>query len=530
MTQKRLTLSKIMLFYLKRNKWSIIFWLVGLIALTLMIPQSFANLYPDKQALVPLFEMFKNPAMQAMLGKFSLDQMTIATMFNYEMLMFTVILVSIMNILFVSKDSRGDEEAGRLAMLSALPIGRTTLILSTIIQQGIVNVILGVSISIGLMFTGIDHFTVEGAWLYGMLIAVSGFMISMLTLLVAQLTTTQSQTTGISISLLLIMYLIRAIGDVSASWLSYIVPLGWITRADIYSHNHWWPVAALFGMSLILLIIAVILNRHRDMESGLLPTFKGHSRASSLLKSPLGLQLHLQRTGIIVWAIGMLMLGLSYGSVFGELENFFKENPLLQRMLTGKGNNYAEQFVPILMAIMGMISTIPVLMAIFKIQKEIRLSHTESILALPIHRIRYLMSFIWIGLINSVLMISLAALGMYMGAVSSMDKPIAFNKIFTAGLVFIPAILVFAGLAVCIIGWFKKGSLIVYLYLAYSFLVVYLGQLLNIKQWLKKVTPFGHVPRLPIADMDWSATIIMLVIAMILFISGIVGFKYKDIS
>ncbi|PTK41966.1 ABC transporter permease, partial [Staphylococcus nepalensis] len=75
MTQKRLTLSKIMLFYLKRNKWSIIFWLVGLIALTLMIPQSFANLYPDKQALVPLFEMFKNPAMQAMLGKFSLDQM-----------------------------------------------------------------------------------------------------------------------------------------------------------------------------------------------------------------------------------------------------------------------------------------------------------------------------------------------------------------------------------------------------------------------------------------------------------------------
>ncbi|MDY5060983.1 ABC transporter permease [Staphylococcus simulans] len=530
MTQKLLTLSRIMLFYLKRNKWAIIFWLVGLVALTLMIPQSFANLYPDQQALAPLFEMFKNPAMEAMLGKFSLDQMNIATMFSYEMLMFTVILVSIMNILFVSKDSRGDEEAGRLALLTALPVGRATLILSTIIQQGLINLILGVSITIGLMFTGIDHFTVEGAWLYGMIIAVSGFMISMLALLVAQFTTTQSQTTGISISLLLVMYLLRAIGDVSASWLSYIVPLGWVTRADIYSHNHWWPVTALCVTSVVLMLLAMVVNGQRDMESGLLPTFKGHRRLSLLLKSPFGLQLRLQRTGIIVWAIGMLMLGLSYGSVFGDLESFFKDNPLLQRMLTGKGNNYAEQFVPILMAIMGMVSTIPVLMAIFKIQKEIKLSHTESVLALPIHRTRYFMSFIWIGLINSFLMISLAALGMYIGAVSSMDKAIAFHKIITAGLVFVPAILVFAGLAVCIVGWFKKGSLLVYLYLAYSFLVVYLGQLLNIKQWLKKVTPFGHVPRLPIADMDWSATIIMLVIALILFISGIVGFKYKDIS
>src|SRR5699024_5060528 len=118
----------------------------GLVALTLMIPQSFANSYPEQQALAPLFEMFKNPAMEAMLGKFSLDQMNIATMFSYEMLMFTVILVSIMNILFVSKDSRGDEEAGRLAVLTALPVGRAKLILSTIIQQGLINLILGVSI------------------------------------------------------------------------------------------------------------------------------------------------------------------------------------------------------------------------------------------------------------------------------------------------------------------------------------------------------------------------------------------------
>lgn len=530
MKRKMAMLSKVMLFYLKRNQWSIVFWIAGLVILTLMIPQSFANLYPDKKALIPLFEMFKNPAMQAMLGKSNLGHINLATMFGYEMLMFTVILVGIMNILFVSKDSRGDEEEGRLALLTALPIGRHTLMLGTIIQQVFINFVLGAAISIGLRFTGVDGFTAEGAWLYGSLIAAAGFMMGMLTLFVAQFTTTHSQTTGVSISVLLVMYLMRAMGDVSASWLALSVPLGWVARSDVYSHNHWWPVIALLGTALILMIVALILNRQRDMEAGLLPRFKGHHHVSHVLKSPFGLQLRLQRTGMIVWAIGMLMLGLSYGSVFGDLENFFKDNPLLQRMLTGKGDNYAEQFVPILMAIMGMVSTIPVLMALFKVQREMRLHHTEMVLALPVQRLRYVMSFVWIGFINSVLMISMAAIGMYIGAVSSMAKPIALSKLWTAGLVYIPAILIFAGLAVCVIGWLKKGSLVVYLYLAYSFLVVYLGQLLNVKPWLKKITPFGHVPRLPIAEMDWQVTCIMLIIAFVLFITGMIGFKSKDIS
>ena len=77
-------------------------------------------------------------------------------------------------------------------------------------------------------------------------------------------------------------------------------------------------------------------------------------------------------------------------------------------------------------------------------------------------------------------MIILAALGMYAGEASSMKNPIAFEKIITAGAVYIPAILIFAGLAVMVVGWFEKMGVLIYLYLAYCFLVVYLGQLLDV--------------------------------------------------
>ncbi len=521
---------KLMKFYLKRNRWKTAFWLLGLIVLTLIIPQSFANLYPNEKELIPVFEMFKSPAMEAMLGQAHLSQVNLATMFGYEMQLFTVILVGIMNILFVSKDTRGDEEDGRLEILSALPIGRHAVILSTVFQQVLINVVLGCVIALGLMFTGIDHFTAEGAWLYGLSLTASGFMLGMMTLVIAQLASTYSQTMGISMGLLLIMYLLRAVGDVSLSWLSDVVPLGWIPQTAVYSENNWWPVFALLGLAAVLCISAFALNGRRDAQAGLLPERKGHAHASSLLKSPLGLQLRLQRTGLIVWSIGMLVLGLSYGLVFGDLESFFKTNPMLQRMLTGKGDNYAEQFVPILMAIMGMVSTIPVLMAVFKIRKAMRLSHTEIVLSHAVSRVRYVMSFIWIGLFNSVAMISLAALGMYVGAASSMKTPIAFEKIMYAGWVFIPAIVIFLGLAVFVMGRIEKASLLVYLYLGYTFFVIYLGQLLNVKQWMKDLTPFGHVPRLPIADMDWPAALVMLVIALLLLVFGVIGFKRKDIG
>ena len=48
-------------------------------------------------------------------------------------------------------------------------------------------------------------------------------------------------------------------------------------------------------------------------------------------KVRLVLYLRLQRTGIIAWAIGLFILGASYGSVLGDLESFFKDNEMLKR-------------------------------------------------------------------------------------------------------------------------------------------------------------------------------------------------------
>ncbi|MDN8847986.1 ABC transporter permease, partial [Staphylococcus aureus] len=106
-------------------------------------------------------------------------------------------------------------------------------------------------------------------------------------------------------------------------------------------------------------VIALALNHIRDINAKMLPQLPSRKRATWYMKSPLGLQIKLQKAGFCYFAIGLFVLGLSYGSIFGDLDRFFKDNPLLQSMLSNKGNNYVEQFLPQLMLVMSLISTIP---------------------------------------------------------------------------------------------------------------------------------------------------------------------------
>ena len=52
-----------------------------------------------------------------------------------------------------------------------------------------------------------------------------------------------------------------------------------------------------------------------------------------------------------------LIFGASYGSVFGEMDDFISDNEMLKKMLAGSGDNYIESFLPTLMVIMAIVAT-----------------------------------------------------------------------------------------------------------------------------------------------------------------------------
>src|SRR5699024_11109 len=519
-------------FILRQDRIRIPVWIVSLIALTLAVAGAFSGIYTNEAERGGIAETMRNPAMTAMVGPgYGLDNYTIGAMMAHQMLLFTAIAIGVMSILLVTRHTRSAEEDGRLEMIHSLPTGRLANLAATFSVMIAINFLLAILTGFSLYALRIESIDLEGSLLYGAALGATGIFFASLTAIFAQISENGRGTIGLSIGALLVFYLIRAVGDVSSEALSWVSPLGWILHTKAYVANVWWPVALMMLVSLGLICLAFYLHAKRDAGAGLLAARPGKKHASSFLLSPIGLSLRLQRTALLSWAIGLFVLGASYGSVFGDLEAFFSDNDLIRQMLISmKDVSLTEQFIGMLMAIMAITSSIPPLMAVLKPLSEERKNRTEHLLTRAVSRTSLLGSALAIAIIVSFLIVSLTAIGLWAAAFSTMDDPIGFLTIYEAAIVYLPAIWLMIGIAVLLIGFFPRGSSLIWLYLIYAFIVTYLGDLLDFPDWLKNLTPYGYVPALPVEELELMPLFILTVIAFAISFIGMIGYRKRDIE
>jgi len=519
-------------FLLRQDRFRIPIWLLSLSGITLLTAQAFTGLYATEENRQTIAQTMVNPAMTAMVGKgYGLDNYTFGAMLAHQMLLFTAVTVAIMSILLVARHTRAEEEDGRLELIRSLPAGRLASLNATLIVVIGVNILLALLTAAGLYALGIESIDLEGSLLYGAALAASGIVFAAITAFFSQLSESSRGTIGLSFAALGAAYFIRAIGDVSNETLSWFSPLGWVTGTEVYVNDYWWPILLTLGVSLILIMASLYINSIRDLDAGFLPSRLGKTRASTALQSPIGLALRMQRTGIIAWAIGVLLIGASYGSIFGDLDTFFEDMEIMKDLLSGlEGGSLTEQFIAKLMSIIAMICTIPALMAVFKLKGEEKKGRTEHLLARAVSRNRLLASYMLISLTVGFVMLSLAAIGLGAAAVAVLEDGPSLATIYGAAMVYLPALAIFIGLAVLLIGLLPKLTGITWLYLGYSFFVVYLGGVFQFDEWVGNLTPFGHVPELPIEDVNAVVLILLTIIAAVLTTGGFIGYRNRDIQ
>lgn len=523
--------GKIVGFILRQDRFKISFWLLGLTFFILIVPMAFAEMYGSQQERNTFADTMKNPAMTAMIGPGDLENYTVGAMTAHEMLLFTAIAVGLMSILLVGRHTRADEEEGRIELIRSLPVGRLAYLNATLIVYVITNVLLALITGLGLFALRIESMGLEGSLLYGAILGATGIFFASLTALFAQITESSRGTLGFSIAFLLIAYLARAIGDVNNEALSWVSPLGWVTKTEVYSSNFWKPVLLMMAASAVLIIITNYLNAIRDLGAGFFPAVPGRRGAGRFLQSPFGLAIRIQRVMLISWAVGMFVLGASYGSVFGDLDSFFEGNELLEQMLVSEqGFSLTEQFLPMLMVVMSILAIIPTLMSLVKILGEEKKGRIDPILARAVSRIKLIGTYLFISILTGIVMISLAALGLWVSAVSVMESPLSFGTIYNSAIAYYPAVLVMIGISTFLIGFVPRMSSFIWLYVLYTFFVLYLGGLFDLPNWLGQLTPFGYIPQLPIENVEWSNVILLTIISGLFMILGIIGYCRRDIE
>lgn len=518
-------------FMFKQDRISLVAWLLSVVSITVFTAVAFHNLYKTDVKRQEMAEIMRNPAMSAMVGPgYGLEAYTTGAMLAHQMLLLTAVVIAIMNILLVIRHTRTDEEEGRNELIQALPTGRFSSLLATFSLSFIINIALAVIIGIGLSSLQIESLHVSGSFLYGAVLGTTGILFAAITAIFAQLFASSRSANGFSFTTLGYCYLIRAVGDAGNETLSIFSPLGWLLKTEVYVQNYWWPIWITLGLAILFIIIALYLNSIRDMGAGFFSVKPGKTNASFFLQSPFGLLYRLQRTGLIAWAVGMFVLGSSYGSVLGDLDSFFADIEIMQELLSPiEGFSLSDQFIVMLMSVIAMIATIPVILTMLKIRSEEKKNRLDHLLSRAVSRAKLLGSSLQIAIIVSVLMLVFAVCGLWLAGNAAMEEGIAFSLLFQAAIVYLPAIWLMLGLTVLLIGFVPQFTHVIWFYLLYSFVVIYMGGLFQFPTWMSKLSPFGFIPQIPLEDFKVAPLLIVTFVAVILSSIGFNQYRNRDL-
>ena len=518
-------------FIVRRDRGRIPIWIISLVGITIAVALIFPGLYPPGPERDILAETMKNPAMTSMLGPgYGLDNYHIGAAMAHQMLLFTAVAVSIMNILLAIRHTRSDEEAGRIEMIRSLPVGKLANSGATFLVLAIVNLILALLMGVGLGLLGLEGMDMAGSLLYGAVLGVTGIFFAAATIFIAQLTETSRGALGFAFTFMGLSYLLRAVGDLGGEALSLISPLGLILRTEVYVNNYWWPIFIMAVASIVVILLAFRLNTIRDLEAGFIAARPGPNRASRFLQSPLGLILRLQRTTIIGWTIAILVLGVSYGSIFGDVDAFFQTSDIFELLLPGtEGFSLTDQFTATLLAVMAMIGMIPVLLTMLKLRSEEQANRTEHILARAVSRRRVFGSYLLIAALLAIVMQVMSVLGLWSAATAVMSEPFSLILTLKGGLAYVPAMWIMLGLAALLIGFVPRFANLIWAYLGYTFFIIYFGGLFQVPAWLSRLTSFGYVPDVPLEKMGFPLALALILVAFVLTLLGLKGYEKRDI-
>ncbi|MCF1684023.1 tetronasin resistance protein [Tetragenococcus halophilus] len=519
---------------LKRDWKKIIIWISGLGLFSAGFVPAFKEIAKG-DGLLGMYETLQNPAMISMVGPTPVEtasNYTLGAMYTHEMLLFCGLFAMIIAVLHVVGHTRKEEDLGLTELVRSFQIGRQANSLATMIEIVFINVLLALFIGGVLVSFGADTISVEGSLLFSTSIGIAGIIGASIGLVLAQIMPSSAGAAGSALGIIGLFYVIRAGTDVSNVSLSMINPLGWTYLTYPFTDNNWIPVIFALIFIVILVVIAFSLEGARDMGDGFLPQREGRGNAKKSLLSVHGLFIRINRGIIIAWLIAFVIMGAAYGSIYGDMQTFLESNDIMKQMFTHSGFSIEESATGTLMMIMiVLVSILPITLVNKLFAEESRL-HLSQFYATRATRARLYWTSIGLAILASLMGILLAAGGLGSTAVTAMGEKSTMDIIdfLAAGFNFLPAVLFFTGLAAFALGWVPKLGKVVYIYLAYSFLLNYFEGILDLPEWFSKTAIQSWIPRLPIEDFDISIFIIISVISIVLIVLGFLGYNRRDMN
>ena len=406
-------------------------------------------------------------------------------------------------------------------------LGRDAGLLAAAIVGVGASLVAGLASWVGLLALG---FAPAGSAVLCAAMAFTGLVFAGVAAVAAQLTTSARGALGLATGVLGVSYLLRAVGDVGSGVLSWVSPLGWAHRVRPFAGEQWWVLVLQFAIAALLFGAAHRLADRRDLGSGLIPQRPGPAHASHGLGRPVGLAVRLQRGALVGWSVGLFVLGVVYGSVGSDIERLFEETPEAEDFIAlTQGASLVDSFFAYTLGLGAMLASGYAIASVLRLRSEESGGRVEVLLATPTTRTAWAASHASVAAVGSVLLLALSGLGTGISLAFVTGDRAEVLRMTAASLTLVPAVWVMAAIPLALFGWRSRWALAAWGALAAVVIIGLFGDLLQLPDPIRWVSPIDRATGAPAEAFDPVATAVLVAIAVALAAVGFAGVSRRDV-
>lgn len=469
------------------------------------------------------------------------------TMAMFQILAGLAVVAAFMSTLAVVRHTRQNEETGRAEMLGATVIGRHAALTAALAVTAGANAVLAVLLGFTLLGNGE---AAAGSFAAGAAVGLTGMAFAAVAAGAAQITQSARAANGIAAVVVGAAYVVRgagdALGEVQANgytmvsaWPTWLSPIGWTTEVRPFAGDRWWVLALPLALIAAGIGTAFALTLRRDVGMGMVAARPGPAAAVPRLLSPLGLAWRLQRGTLYGWAVAVTLTGLCVGSLGNSFAKDLTGDDLpegatntINSLSSGDDGNLVDSFNAAMMAFMGAMAAGYAVQALLRLRNEEAGGAAEAVLATATGRLRWVGGHLVVAVAGGLILLVLAggSMGLVYG-LSGGDGGGEFGELMGAALVQLAPTLILAGFAVAAFGLVPRLAVgLAWAGLAVSLVLGQLGELLNLPQAVRDLSPFSHVPALPAAEVTATPLVVLSAVALALGAVGMVVFRRRDLA
>ncbi|MCL2514437.1 MAG: hypothetical protein FWD85_05715 [Microbacteriaceae bacterium] len=450
---------------------------------------------------------------------------------------FIALLVMFQLVFLVTRHTRAEEQTGQTETIASTVAGRLAPSYAVLTLALIATVIAWVAITLGCLANGLPA---GGSALFGAGAAFAGLSFAGVTFLLAQLFPASRTVNGWAVTLAVVSYFVRGIGDAGSTihtenltatplWITWLSPIGWAQATRPWALNRVWPLALGTLLFAVCTVVALAIQDRRDVGAGVMAERKGRPAAPGSLLGTVGLALRLERGSLIAWIIAVIATAMLMGSLAGSVvDQLASAGGGAAAMIEhfGGGGPIVMAFVNIGAVFSGMLASAICVQGAIRLRQEEIAQGADAVLSTAASRAKWMLSFLLVAAVGSI--VSLVLGGLVAGVLSTSASG-GFHTWFWAIVWQIPAVLMFLGVVAVVFAVLPRATAGVgWAVFGLSILFGMFGPLLGMPAWTSKLTPFMHVPAIALPHPQFTGGWVMVGISVVLVAASVLLFRLRD--